>query len=171
MRPELNRLLEAARALQLKPTGETGPRCVRFGIDNAQVPQKLLELHHAIEAVDMAGSAALAGDAPDPARDPEKLRAAIDGLFNWMKIQGINTADAADVVASAISGKQKAQKRYITLPRFAPQAVKRKKNWKPKTLLGPRFDNEGAPKTLDEHKKLGRDMDEVVVRMGHAAPR
>lgn len=171
MRPEISQLLESARALQLKPTGETGPRCVKFGIDASLVPERLLVLHHAIEAVDKAGSSSVDAGAPDPAHDPEKLRAAIDGLFNWMKLQGLNTGEAADIVAAAITGKQKAQKRYVTLPRFAPQAVRRKKKWKPKTHLGAKFDGDGAPSTMNEHRGLGREMDEVVMRLGHAAPR
>ncbi len=171
MRPEISNLLESARALQLKATGETGPRCVRFGIENALIPEKLLALQQAIEAVDRAGSASLSSDPVDPGQDPAKLRAAIDGIFGWMKLQGLDTGEAADIVASAITGQQKKQKRYVTLPRFAPEAVKRKKKWKPKTLLGASLDGSDTPATLADHQKLGREMDEVAMRMGHSAPR
>ncbi|AOG02879.1 hypothetical protein [Bosea sp. RAC05] len=171
MRPELSALLESARALQLKATGEPGPRCVRFGIENALIPEKLLALQQAIEAVDKAGSASLSGEPLDPGQDPAKLRLAIDGLFAWIRVQGLDPTDASDIVASAITGQQKRQKRYVTLPRFAPEAVKRKKKWKPKTLLGSALDGSDTPTTLSEHQKLGREMDEVAMRLGHSAPR
>jgi len=167
MRHEFVDLLNCAKALELKATGESGPRCVRFGIDKDTIPERLLALQKAVEAADR-----VSGSATDPTFDPEKLRAAVDGLVRWISLQGLSAVEATEVIAGIMNGgTRKKSKRYITLPRFAPQSVRKKKTWKPKTLLGV-IDMEDDPlRSMGDHEQRGRDMDEVTSRMGHCATR
>lgn len=160
-------LLEAVNAVQMKATGETGARAIAFGIPQSQVPEKLLAVLRAAEAAERVGASALTGGASEPASptdDPAKLREVIDGLFQWMKIQGLDVREPTAIVAETLKGKGKRGKRYVMLPKFAPNAERRKKQWKPVLTVD-------GTMSADEMKAKARDMGEVADRLGPAAAR
>ena len=160
-------LLEAVKAVQMKATGETGARAIAFGIPQSQVPEKLLAVLRAAEAAERVGTSALTGGASEPASpsdDPAKLREVIDGLFQWMKIQGLDVSEPTAIVAETLKGKSKRGKRYVMLPKFAPNAERRKKQWKPILTVD-------GTMSADEMKAKAREMGEVADRLGPAAAR
>lgn len=131
-------LIESVRSLGLKLTGKPSPACVRVAGDPKSFPDRLQTVQEALEALD-ASAAHGSHDGPDtpelsPKDDPEKLKQALDSLLRFVQASGADLDAAVDVVAKALEldGKAKKKKGYITLPKFAPDGFKKKKNFKPK---------------------------------------
>lgn len=160
MRKELHRLAEAVRALRLTPTGQPAPDCVRLGIAKDRLPEALLELHSALEAVDAAGgvSTVLA-----PTEDVAKLRQAVDGVLRFVKMRGIGIDEAEDIVRDALGKGKKRRKRLEPLPVFAPNGWKRRKGFKPMLKI------DSDSRTLSERESDVRRMRWVWDKMGEAA--
>lgn len=166
MRKDIVDLIEAVRALSLVPTGEVGPRCVRIEGDPKLLPERLLAVAKALEAVDAKGAAA----ATEESVDLGKLKSAIDGVFRWIRLQGLKTDEPFDIIAQALGGSAKSKgKKLETMPVFA-LTFKPKKQWKPRVSLGKRLEDEKAPETIEEHREMATKMNEVISKMGAAAP-
>jgi hypothetical protein len=169
MRKEVVDLVEAARALKLTRTGEPGVRCVRIGVPSPEFPSKLETLQAALEAVDASGALkAGAGEL-----DNDRMKSAIDSVFRWMKMQGIDTNDPLRILGEALAGKPaKSQGSYMPLPKFAPNVAKKKKKWNPQLKLGSDLgsNRDITAMTMGNHARMGADMAQVVLKMGAAAP-
>ncbi|MTH95916.1 hypothetical protein [Roseibium sp. RKSG952] len=143
MKREVHELIEAVRGLGLRLTGRPSPASVRIAGDPKTFPERLKVLQESLETFD-AASAHGSHDGPDapelsPKDDPERLKQALDGLLRFVQASGGDLDAAVNVVAKAldIEGKAKKKSAYVTLPKFAPNGFKKKKNFKPKlSILG-----------------------------------
>lgn len=166
MRKDVVDLIEAVRGLGLTPTGEDGPRCIRIDGDAKAFPERLLAVAKALEAVDAKGGIAAAEENVDLV----KLKSAIDGVFRWIKLQGLKTDEPFDIIAQALGGTPRSKgKKLDTMPVFA-MSYRPKKKWKPQISLGRRLEDTKAPETLEEHRDQAAKMGEVLEKMGAAAP-
>lgn len=166
MRKDVVDLIEAVRGLALVPTGESGPKCIRIEGDPKTFPDRLLAVAKALEAVDAKGAVS----ASDENVDLAKLKAAIDGVFRWIRLQGLKTDEPFDIIAQALGGAPRSKgKKLDTMPVFA-LTFRPKKQWKPRVSLGRRLEDEKAPVTLEEHREQAAKMGEVIGKMGAAAP-
>lgn len=140
MRPEVYELIDAVRNLGLELTDRDPPKCVRIKGDPSDFWQRLERLQRALEAVDSEGALDAEGAALEPRNDPEKLKAALDGVMRLFQLQGGNLQEAIDIVRDkmGLDGAEKKKKAYITLPFFAPASLKRKKKYKPRLKLLPK---------------------------------
>jgi len=116
MRQEIYDLIDAVRGLGLELTDRDPPKCVRITGDTSDFWQRLERVQRALEAVDSGGALAAGGDALEPKNDPEKLRAALDGVMRLFQLQGGNLQEAIDIVRDkmGLDGAEKKNKGYIT---------------------------------------------------------
>lgn len=133
MRKDIHRLAEAVRALQIEPTGQPAPNCIRLAIAKERLPEAMLEAREALDAFDAAGGASAT---PQPTEDVIKLREAIDGLLRYVKMRGLEIDDAEDIVRNALGKSKKRRKKLEPLPVFAPNGWKRRKKAKPTLRIG-----------------------------------
>jgi hypothetical protein len=158
MRKDIHRLAEAVRALQIEPTGQSAPNCIRLAIVKEKLPEALLEAREALDAFDAAGGVTAA---PPPTEDVAKLRQAIDGLLRYVKMRGLETDDAEDIVQSALGKSKKRRKRLEPLPVFAPNGWKHRKKFKPTLRIA--LDNKS------DMESDARKMRWVIDELGAAA--
>ncbi len=163
MRKEIHRLAEAVRAMQIEPTGQAAPNCVRLGMAKEKLPEALLEAREALDAFDAAGGPA-ANEAA-PAEDAGKLRQAIDGLLRYIKMRGLDLDDAEDIVRSSLGKHKKRRKRLEPLPIFAPNGWKRRKRFKPALKIA------SDSQSLSDRESDVRKMRWVLDELGSAAAR
>jgi hypothetical protein len=162
MRKAIHQLAESVRALQIEPTGNPSPNCVRIAMPKEHLPEALLEVRAALDAFDAAGG--VSAD-PAPADDVSKLRMAIDGLLRYVKMRGLGIEDAEDIVRTALGKSKKRRKRLEPLPVFAPNGWRRAKKFKP-TL---RIATDSVTKSDIESD--ARKMRWVLDELGSAAPK
>lgn len=168
MRQSIVNLVEAVRGLKVARTGQPAPHCVRIGGGDREsaleFPERLLALAEALEAFDRDGGAE-AGDA-----ELDRIKQGLDGVFRWIKLQGLSTDEPLDIMAVALGGKaRKKPKTLSLLPSFTPGFGKRK-TWKPKLSTAPRLDGSRSLETMAQHVELAAGMAEVVSKLGAAAP-
>lgn len=139
MRQEIYDLIDAVRGLGLELTDRDPPKCVRIKGDPSDFWQRLERVQRALEEVDSSGSLSDGSDAPEPRNDPEKLRAALDGVMRLFQLQGGNLQEAIDIVKEKmeLEGGEKKKKGYVTLPFFAPNKIRKKGKYKPRLNLLP----------------------------------
>lgn len=139
MRQEIFDLIDAVRGLGLELTDRDPPKCVRIKGDPADFWQRLERVQRALEDVDASGSLADGSDAPEPKNDPEKLRAALDGVMRLFQLQGGNLQEAIDIVREkmGLEEGEKKKKGYNTLPFFAPDRIRKKSRYRPRLKLLP----------------------------------
>ncbi len=160
MRQAVVNLVEAVRGLCLARS--SGGHGVRIGLQPQALPPQLLALLDALEQVDRDGGA---GE-----DELAKVKAGLEGVFRWIKLQGLSTDEPLDILSQALGGKARRKPKALTvMPTFAP-SYQRKKAWKPKLNLA-RGIGDGLPSSLDDHRKAAFDMGEVAAKMGAAAPR
>ncbi len=114
MRKQIVDLVESVRDLGLgRVPPEVNPSGIVLKGNKAEFAEKLGRVHDALEALDQAGakSAALtpgepagAPQAVDPSMDVALLRMALDGVFRWMRSQGIDITEPHAVVAQVLKG-------------------------------------------------------------------
>ncbi len=171
MRREAHALVEAVRALRLALTGKPAPRCVTVGASATEFPERLAALQRALETLDATGGALDALGAPE---DMEKLRKGVDGIFRWIKLQGLDTAEPLQILTEALTGRSgRRPERYEMLPKFTPYARRDDREWKPAFTLGSSIG--GNPMSVsgmgpDDHRVLGRRMEQVSLKMGGVMP-
>ncbi|MGY3581856.1 hypothetical protein ACVIGB_000073 [Bradyrhizobium sp. USDA 4341] len=161
MRPEIHRLVQAVRELEIEPTGQPAPHCVRIGIAKEQLPQRLLMLRQTLDEVDAGGSLVL-GNAES--EDLTKLKDALDGLLRYIKMRGLDFTEAEEIVRTALGKPRKRQEAMKLLPVFAPNGHKRRKKIKPKLRL------EREPMSAGKAKQEAAQMTWVLTSLGAAAP-
>ena len=134
MKREIADLIEAVRELGvvLAPTVQN-PTSIRLQGNRDEFPERLWNLGEALEAVDKAGSASIDETPDDPSMDPACLRLALDGVFRWMRSNGLDVTEPHAVVASAMGAGKSSGKAYRLIPKFAHDGFK--KNMRPKPLL------------------------------------
>jgi hypothetical protein len=139
MRQEIYDLIDAVRGLGLELTDRDPPKCVRIKGDPADFWMRLERVQRALEEVDSSGSLAEGADAPEPRNDPEKLRAALDGVMRLFQLQGGNLQEAIDIVREkmGVEEGEKKKKGYVTLPFFAPDRIRKKSRYRPRLKLLP----------------------------------
>lgn len=163
MKQSVIKLVEAVRALRLSYTEAGNKRRVRLGIPAETVQDRLLDIHDALEAADADGAMLIDGE------ETERLNDALNGVFKWIRIQGLPLDEPLSIVADAIGLKRKKKAGAFTImPSFAPAAV-RKKAWNPKmSAVGDDID---VMRTLAQHRRNAESMQLTTSRMGAAAPR
>lgn len=138
MRKEAHALVQAVRRLRLALTGQPEPRCVSVGVPAAEFPVRLADIQRALETLDAA-------DAADPVPtgdDAEKLRKGIDGVFRWIRLQGLDTAEPLQILTEALTGRRgKPPDKYEMLPRFTPYARRKPNGWEVAIGAGSRADH------------------------------
>jgi hypothetical protein len=139
MRQEIYDLIDSVRGLGLELTDRDPPKCVRIKGDPADFWQRLERVQRALEDVDASGSLADGSNAPEPKNDPEKLRAALDGVMRLFQLQGGNLQEAIDIVREkmGLEEGEKKKKGYNTLPFFAPDRIRKKSRYRPRLKLLP----------------------------------
>lgn len=161
MRQAVVNLVEAVRGLCLARSG--GAHGVKIALAPQALPPQLLLLLDAFEQVEREG-----GTAADD--ELAKVKAGLEGVFRWIKLQGLSTDEPLDILAQALGGKARKKPKSLTvMPTFAP-SFQGKKSWKPKLGLG-RGIGDLAPTSLDEHRKVASEMDQVTAKMGAAGLR
>jgi len=172
MRQEIYDLIDAVRGLGLELTDRDPPKCVRITGDTSDFWQRLERVQRALEAVDSGGALAAGGDALEPKNDPEKLRAALDGVMRLFQLQGGNLQEAIDIVRDkmGLDGAEKKNKGYITLPFFAPNSIRKKRKYKPRLKLLPERPEDV---TLDDLRKMAFEVSvtEALVGSTYRQPR
>lgn len=164
MRKTLIDLVEAVRGLKLSFASRNDDRRVRVGIQASALPGHLLVIYDALEAFDADGGVTL-----DDAGEADRMRKALDATFRWIKTQGLSTDEPLDLVAEALGAKaEKKRASYDILPAFAPQHVRKKKSWKPRLSLP--ADQLHVMRSIDDHRKVAFDMQQVIMRIGDVAP-
>lgn len=163
MKQSIFKLVEAVRALRLSYTEAEGKRRIRLGIPAEIVQDRLLDIHDALEEADADGALLISSD------ETERLNDALNGVFKWIRIQGLALDEPLTIVADAIGLKRKKKPgTYTIMPSFAPAAV-RKKAWNPKmSAIGDDID---VMRTLAQHRRNAENMHLTASRMGAAAPR
>lgn len=173
MRREIVELVEAARDLQvlLAPRPDNH-RSVRIGGPRDNFPDRLWRIAVALERVDRAGAAGLSQDeADDPVMDAAKLRMALDGVFRWMRSNGMDVSEPHSVVSAALGAQGKvvkAGKGYKPVPQFAHNGYKKSVRTKPLMRLDP---NPGERVTIDGLRQKDIQAEMTEVSFGPAAPR
>jgi hypothetical protein len=161
MRPEIHRLVQAVRELEIEPTGQPAPHCVRIGIAKEQLPERLLTLRRTLDEVDASGS--LVNGNPE-ADEAAKYMDALDGLLRYIKMRGLDFAEAEEIVRTALGKPRKRQDAMKLLPVFAPNGHKRRKKIKPKLKL------EREPMSPGKARQEAAQMTWVLTSLGAAAP-
>ena len=161
MRAAISRLIEAARGLKLSVTEEDRGRKLAIGVSRDELTERLIELHDALEAADADGAADM---------DPRRTREAFNELFRWIRLQGLSIEEPAALVAATlgVEVKASASSGYDIMPSFSPRHERKKKGWKP-TLTLP-LERLRTMKSIGDHAKVANNMDQVVSKMGDAAP-
>ena len=139
MRREIAELVDAARGLgvRLSPT-PANAKAIRLDGDRDTFPDRLRRVAQALEAVDRAGGVANAADAgPDASVDAARLRLALDGVFRWMRMMGLDVTEPHAVVAAAMGVESAATKgAYKPKPAFAGNvSLADRPGGKPKPML------------------------------------
>lgn len=171
MRKEIHDLIEAVRRLDIRISDGSLPGCVKLGGPAMDFPARLMEVQRALEAVDKAGGAdAALGDssvsADAAAAQAAQLRTAIDGVFRWMRVQGLDVSEPMEIVGDALEVPQgKRKKSYQTLPVFAPNGCKRRKGYRPKLNLLPAYEDRDSLKDVRKHAYAIEQTEQI---MGHA---
>ena len=128
MRKEAHALVQAVRRLGLSLTSKPAPRCVSVGIPAAEFPVRLADLRRALEALD----AAEADEMSPTGEDAEKLRKGIDGVFRWIRLQGLDTAEPLQILTEALTGRKgRPPDKYEMLPKSTPYARRKSGSWQP----------------------------------------
>lgn len=172
MRQEIYDLIDAVRGLGLELTDRDPPKCVRIKGDPGDFWQRLERVQRALEAVDADGALAAGGEALEPKNDPEKLRAALDGVMRLFQLQGGNLQEAIDIVRDkmGLDGGEKKNKGYVTLPFFAPNSLRKRGKYKPRLRLLPERPEDV---TLDDLRKIAFEISvtEALVGSTYRQPR
>lgn len=164
MRQEVHRLIDAVRELEIEPTGQPAPHCVRIGLTKEDLPEKLLAVRLALDEVDASASA---GNAPvDAGTDGlAKWKEAVDGLLRYVKMRsGLDFDEAEEIVRTALGKPRKRPNAFKLLPVFAPDGWTRRKKIKPKLKL------EREPMSASKAKDEVYQMTWVINSLGAAAP-
>lgn len=166
MRKEAHALVDAVRALGLALTGKPAPRCITVGIPAAEFSVGLARVQEALEALDRSGAAS---------EDPEvveNMRKGIDGVFKWVRLQGLDTAEPLQILADALAGRaSRRPAKYEMLPKLTPFS-RRKSNWKPKLHLGSELGGRAMSSfDRDAHAAYGREMAQAADKLGAVMPR
>jgi len=179
MRKQLVDLVESVRDLGLGrvPT-EVNPSGISLRGSKAEFAQKLGRVHDALAALDQAGakSASLTPDdaagpaqAVDPSMDVMLLRMALDGVFRWMRSQGIDITEPHAVVAQVLKGPTPASggARYRPTPGYV---IKPAAGGKPgvMTKLTPELHERASLSSLAGREYRAQQVDTLL---GAAAPR
>ena len=128
MRREVVNLIESVRELQIQLTPKPdNPDGIRLGGERATFPTRLKNVAEALQELDRVGSAGLNGiPVEDPTLDSAKLRMALDGVFRWMRFQGLDVKEPHNIVAQSLGVEEaKKGKTYRPIPKFAPNAHKK----------------------------------------------
>ncbi|NTF17524.1 hypothetical protein G6L37_03875 [Agrobacterium rubi] len=172
MRQEIYDLIDAVRGLGLELTDRDPPKCVRIKGDTGDFWLRLERVQKALEAVDADGALSEGGDGLEPRNDPEKLRAALDGVMRLFQLQGGNLQEAIDMVRDkmGLDGGEKKKKGYVTLPFFAPNSIRKKGKYKPRLRLLPERPEDV---TLDDLRKMAFEVEvtEALVGSTYRQPR
>lgn len=163
-------LVEAVRALNMRRAETGGVERVRIGLAAGEAEERFLALQKALEALDAEGG--LAAESPAADTDASKLRTALDSVFRWIRLQGLPVDEPLEQVAEALGeGKRKKKAAgYQKLPVFAPNGFKKKMSWKPKMHIVGVLDMKGRM-SMSDHRARSADFQQVVMKMGAAAPR
>ena len=161
MRPEIHRLVQAIRDLEIQPTGQPAPHCVRIGIPKEQLPEKLLAARVALDEVDASGSLVLGN--PE-AEELPKYKEALDGLLRYIKMRGLDFSEAEEIVRTALGKPRKRPEVMKPLPVFAPDGYKKRKKIKPKLKI------DREPMSAGKAKSEANQMTWVLNSLGPAAP-
>jgi len=164
MRQAIINLVEAVRGLKLSRTHQPAPHCVKIGVAARELPEQLLTVLDAFEALEREGGAGLAD------QELDNIKAGLDGVFRWIKLQGLSTDEPLAIMAQALGAQgKKKPKSFPLLPSFTPGFTKRK-SWKPKLSIAPGFSGAKTLDSMEEHIQQAKAMGEVVAKMGAAAP-
>jgi hypothetical protein len=165
MRQEIYDLIDAVRGLGLELTDRDPPKCVRIKGDTSDFWQRLERVQRALEEVDSSGSLNDGADAPEPRNDPEKLRAALDGVMRLFQLQGGNLQEAIDIVREkmGVEEGEKKRKGYVTLPFFAPDRIRKKSRYRPRLKLLPERPEDV---TFDDLRKMAFEVSVTEALVG-----
>ena len=168
MRKEIVDLVEGVRSLKIARTGHPAPHCVKIGVPAPEFPVKLEELQAALERLDASGG--LGRGVED--EDVSKLRDAVNGVFRWIRMQGLSADEPMRILSETLSGKpQKKQQAFEMLPKYAVTARKKKMKWKPKLSYEAELgDRHLSGSDLKSHAKLSADMQQTILKMGEIMP-
>jgi hypothetical protein len=170
MRREIAGLIEAARGLRLKLDPQPGdPLKVRIGGGREDFMVGLHGLAVALENLDRSGSASTdITPADDPSLEPANLRAALDGVFRWLKATGVDITEPHAIVAEALGAKQKRTAAYTPMPKFVHSAFRSRKRPGPLLNIGIK---PGEKVDIDVLRKKAQEIVLVEATLGNAAPR
>src|SRR3546814_19179889 len=107
MRKENLEIIEAARRLGIRLTGQQGPNCVQITGDASQFPGRLMALQQAIDAYDKASAS---GGVPD---EVDSLKTGIDGIFTWLRPNATDVPEPLDIVGDALIGRESDRDRDV----------------------------------------------------------
>ena len=161
MRQEIHRLVQAVRDLQIDPTGQPAPHCVRIGIPKEQLPERLLTLRERLDEVDAGGSLV---NSVTESQELSKTREALDGLLRYIKMGGVDFSEAEEIVRTALGKPRKRPDALKPLPVFAPNGWRRRKKLKPKIKL------DREPMSAGKARQEAEQMRWVTNSLGAAAP-
>lgn len=160
MRQEVHELIEAVRDLEIR-VDASAPGQIRLTCDKAEFPRRLHRVALALEAVDRSGAAANEMAGADPARDAARLRLALDGVFRWMKMRGMDLADPLQIVATALRKPELAAKAYRPTPVFVRTSP---------DASGAAAATQGAKKTSRSAAAKRDELEKMMGVLGPAAP-
>ena len=167
MRQEFYELVDAVRGLGLELTEKDPPKTVRIRGDASTFWLRLETLQRALEAFDSSGAAEEDGGVLEPRNDPVKLRAALDGVLRLFQMQGGNVQEAVDLVRDAMGleegGGKKKKKGYVTLPVFAPNALKKRARFKPRLSLLPERPSDVS---LEDLRRMAFEVSQTEAMLG-----
>jgi len=132
MNKETIGLIEAVRDLRLAVVEAEAVERVRIGGAADDFPRRLVALARALEAFDRAGGARAEASAaparPEAGMETGKLKNAIDGMFKWMRGQGIDISQPYAILEEAMGiPPEKRKKGLAPKPRYAAGAKRTRK--------------------------------------------
>lgn len=169
MRQSVVHLVESVRALRLGRSEHEGKSQISFGIGQAELKDRLLDLVIALESLDADGGLKASADeitAQAEAGALARFREGLGGILRWIRMQGLE--EPAELVAEALGGTvQKRKSGYDMLPIFAPNGIKKRKTWKPTLNLGS-LRHHGF-KSLADHARAASGFQQVTTKLRAAA--
>lgn len=158
LRQSVVNLIEVVRSFGLSAVETGRGRRVRLGLPQEDFPQRMLDLHDALEDFD-----ADAGNAHQ-SEEVEKMRQALTDVMRFAIIRGIPQDDIEAVVRQSVTGKSKSGQELS--PRY--EMKRPSKKWKPKlSVPGNRLAFLGKD---SYRRRMRSDVERVLQTMGSAAP-
>jgi hypothetical protein len=123
--PAVARLIEAVRGLATFHAEGKGGRRIGIGCDPKEFPDRIADIHDALEAFDGETEAGIVSD------DGAKLLEGIDALIRWASMRGLDADEMKVVVLRAVSSGEEggsSRERSVT-PKFSVGGLRKKGFW------------------------------------------